>query len=209
MVFGENVLNTLLSLNRTVTEKSFDKRNKTIGNFTIGRDEILAPFEGKPVEVTFCLLNQSSINANGKLLKPILVDFCLVFAIPFTIITICNSLIIVQLIHSMRQIKKTQGGQTNIKDSRMISLTFRIFILSTVHLLSTGPIAIAEVMKASSVDSSVYFSSTNTPMYRAFNLLFYLNSGVNFVLNCLFGNEFRKDLYDILRLPKKGLRKIN
>ena len=109
----------------------------------------------------------------------------------------------------MRQIKKTQGGQTNIKDSRMISLTFRIFILSTVHLLSTGPIAIAEVMKASSVDSSVYFSSTNTPMYRAFNLLFYLNSGVNFVIYCLFGNEFRQDLYDILRLPRKGLRKIN
>ena len=209
VVFGEDVLNTVLSLNRTVTEKSFDKINETIGNFTIGRDEKLALFDGKPAELTFCLLTQSSIYANGKLLKPILVDICLVFAIPFTIITICNSLIMVKLIHSMRRIKKTQGGQTNIKDSRMISLTFRIFILSTVHLLSTGPIATAEVMIASSVDSSVFFSYTNIPMYRAFNLLFYLNSGVNFVLYCLFGHEFRQDLYDIIRLPKKGLRKIN
>ena len=107
----------------------------------------------------------------------------------------------------MRQIKKTQGGQTNIKDSRMISLTLRIFILSTVHLISTGPIAVAEVMKASSIDSAVFFTFKSIPVYRAFNLLFYLNSGVNFVLYCLFGSEFRQDLYEILRLKSKRSRK--
>ena len=165
-------------------------------------------FDGSSLEISFCVLKGESVYAEGKLLKPIALDICLIFAIPFCIITTSNFSIIARLIKSLRTIKVTQGGQTNMKDTRMISLALRIFILSTVHLVSTGPIAIADVMKASSVDTNVYFTFRNTPLYRAFNLLFYLNSGANFALYCLFGNEFRQDLYDMLRLKKKRIRKI-
>ena len=206
-----NIGNTTMGSNRSSQINFTDLRNLFggLGNQTIEKDDTVAVSDQKTYDFSFCLLTEHSIYGEGKLLKPIMVDFCLVFAIPLCIITICNFSIIVRLIKSMRQIKKTQGCQTNIKDTRMISLTLRIFVLSTVHLISTGPVAVAEVLKASSIDSTVFFKFKSIAVYRAFNLLFYLNSGVNFVLYCLFGNEFRQDMYDILRLKRKRIREIS
>ena len=197
-----NIVNTTMGRNMGSQINFTDLENLFggLGNQTIENDDTVAVSDQKTHGFSFCLLKEHSIYGEGKLLKPIMVDFCLVFAIPLCIITICNFSIIIRLIKSMRQIKKTQGCQTNIKDSQMISLTLRIFVLSTVHLISTGPVAVAEVLKASSIDSTVFFKFKSIAVYRAFNLLFYLNSGVNFVLYCLFGNEFRQDMYDILRL---------
>ena len=144
------------------------------------------------IEIHLCLMKGDSIYGKRNVLVPITLVLVLSFALPCLIITLSNSLIIVKLVQRVRTFNKESPSRGNIRQSRMISLTLRILILGVVHIVSTGPIAIAEVMKATSFENEVMFLNQTT-LYRFFNLLFYLNSGVNFILYCLFGNEFRQD----------------
>ena len=177
------------------------------GNFTglNGTAEVnnsSADLEDLIVDLKICQLRQDSIYAKGSLLEPLVLQLSFCFAIPFFVITLCNLLIIVKLLRRMRGLNTDSASQTNIKDSRMVSLTMRIFILSIVYCISTGPITIIEVMKASSIEYRVLFIKNRT-LFRFFNLLFYLNSSVNFILYCLFGNEFRQDLYTLMKLKRR------
>ena len=153
------------------------------------------------IEIGLCLVKGDSIYAKGNALVPIILVLVLSFALPCFIIMFSNSMIIFKLLQRVRTFNKNSPCRGNIQQSRMTSLTLRILILGVVHSISTGPVATAELMKAISVDSEVMFLNQTT-LYRFFNLLFYLNSGVNFILYCLFGNEFRQDLYNILRISK-------
>ena len=151
------------------------------------------------IEIHLCLMKGDSIYGKRNVLVPFILVLVLSFAVPCLIITLSNSLIIVKLVQRVRTFNKESPSRGNIRQSRMTSLTLRILILGVVHIVST--IAIAEVTKATSFENEVMFLNQTT-LYRFFNLLFYLNSGVNFILYCLLGNEFRQDLYNILRISK-------
>ena len=153
------------------------------------------------IEIRLCLMKGDSIYGKRNVLVPIILVLVLSFALPCLIITLSNSLIVVKLMQRVRTFNKESPSRGNIRQFRMTSLTLRILILGVVHIVSTGPIAIAEVMKATSFENEVMILNQTT-LYRFFNLMFYLNSGVNFILYCIFGNEFRQDLYNILRISK-------
>lgn len=173
-------------------------------NETQNNNKSISATDESSFEFAYCVMRQGSIYEKGSLLRPILIDLILYFAVPFCVITVCNSLIVAKLIQSLRSLNVDDRSQTNMKQSRMYTLAIRIFILSTVHFVSAGPVAVVEVMKSVSVDNEVMFVQNKT-LYRFFNLLFYLNSGSNFLLYCLFGKEFRKDLTDMIKLkPKKA-----
>ena len=193
--FLKNLSDIIKELNLTDSEDIF-QQNKTV------KADSFIPQSDNPIDISFCLLKANSIYARGKSLRPIVVDLCLIFAIPFCIITLSNSLIIVKLCIRIRVFRGDEANKACIKESRIASLTARVLVLSIVHCLSTGPIAIAEVMKASSLENEVTFMIHST-LFKGLNLLFYLNSGVNFILYCLFGGEFRQDLLDMLRPRRK------
>ena len=93
-----NALNTTVEskrdsqINFTDFGNLFDGlRNKTTENY-----DTVSVFDKQTYEFPYCILRESSIYGKGKLLKPILVDFCLVFAIPLCILTICNFSIVVK-----------------------------------------------------------------------------------------------------------------
>lgn len=145
----------------------------------------------------YCQVKMGSIYEKETLLRSILVDLTIHFAVAFCISTVCKSLIIAKFIPSLRSFNVDDRFQTNVKQMRM----YTNFHTRHSSLFLDWANITAEGMIGRSVDSQVAFIKSKT-LFRIFNLLFYMNSGSNLILYCLLASEFRKVLIDILSLKK-------
>ena len=124
-------------------------------------------------------------------------DFGLLFAVPVSILTVCNLIITIVLcrrkLDPMLKHSRTSQGLSR-------ALTARVMILSLVQCISVGPYSIAALVPGvipydvKAVDT-VFVDRLLTILV----LIWYLNSCVNFILYSMFGNAFRRDCMDLFR----------
>ena len=120
------------------------------------------------------------------------IDFFLIFSVPFTIIIVCNTAILVIVI--LRR-KNTQIR----KGSLVQGVTARAVAVSLVHCISTGPFTIAILVPE--FYKKAFITKTGHQYYVGIvTVVFsYINNGVNFILYSFFGTDFRRDCIDLFR----------
>ena len=113
--------------------------------------------------------------------------------IPIVILTLCNGVILHTLYKDRNQV--VQRGCQNIRKS-IHTVTALVVCISVIHIISTLPMTLHVI--------NFYYKIQLTEFWRAFsnliiqNLLF-LNSGINCVLYCFIGKEFRNDLKSLYK----------
>ncbi|XP_052286337.1 neuropeptide SIFamide receptor-like isoform X2 [Dreissena polymorpha] len=136
----------------------------------------------------------------------IILDLCVLFVFPFGIMLICNVSILLKVICLARMRRNTlqeRGGQTKstrvCKSQKMLkTVTRRIIILSTTYFLCNAPLCIFNILLMNSKKNTV--SMDHASIYRnVFHICMFFNNGVNFMLYCLIGSGFRKDLIGIFK----------
>ena len=143
-----------------------------------------------------CLPGKDSFIVRFKPIWDFWVQFLLLFSIPFFVITICNILIISKVIlrrkyHNAMLCDSPEFGGRN---TQLIGpITVRIIALSVVHCISSAPLTILVIDRARASQRGDYYL-----LRDVFNVLFYINNGINFVLYCVLGSGFRKDLLVLL-----------
>ncbi len=117
--------------------------------------------------------------------------FCLASLIPFLIMLVTNSAIAAKLIHA-NYVKKVRLNVGN--DPKLTSITVLLLSINIIFLLTTAPLTVLIIT----------FHSRNDPLkyptrWAIFNLLFYMNYSINFLLYCLSVPRFRRELRRMCR----------
>lgn len=118
------------------------------------------------------------------------IDLCLLFMIPFILIVIGNSLILYKLLKS-RHILRRQGENASHRTRVANAFTIRAIILSIFFLICLLPVTTNEVYLA-------HTGVNNATANNISNILLYANSALNFILYCVVGSGFRKDMKSVL-----------
>ncbi len=126
------------------------------------------------------------------------VDFCLASLVPFVAMLVINTAIAAKLLHAnhVRQVKLNAGS-----DTKMTSMTAILLCISFMFLLTTAPIALF----LSTQDRWYADAKTDEDYARldlvwaSLNLLFYTNNAINFLLYCVSGPRFRRELLGMCR----------
>ncbi|KAK2152997.1 hypothetical protein LSH36_311g00028 [Paralvinella palmiformis] len=126
------------------------------------------------------------------------IDFVICSFAPFAIMLSSNVAIITRLVY----LQKTKKQSSTNKRNNTMTLT--LIIVTFVFFLSTGPLTLF-------INVGEYWierAKTNEDFeiidvsWASFNILAYSNNAVNFILYCLSGPNFRKELAEMLHLEK-------
>jgi len=131
------------------------------------------------------------------------IDLCAFCVIPFAVIVVGNALILFKVLKSQRKTKaavvpavaggRARGaGGTQGKQS---SMTAMLFTLNVVFLVSTSPVSIYNI-------GYTYWMTDATPAkiarldfwWAVVNMFMYTNNSLNFLLYCLSGTKFRREV---------------
>lgn len=118
------------------------------------------------------------------------IDLCILFMIPFILIVVANCMILYKIMRS-RRILIRQGQYLSYRARVANAFTIRAFALSIFFLICLLPVTTNEV----------YFAHTGNINVTADNIshiLLYANSALNFILYCVVGSGFRKDMKTVL-----------
>lgn len=117
-------------------------------------------------------------------------------SLPFITLTVCNIIILVKLCTSLSARSETR--QRSIRNMTKITVC-----VSIVQCVSNIPRAIYEHFNMINVDGVGY-------NYIEFAFIcFYLNNGVNWIMYCLIGHDFREDLKDMCKKCRIGCGSSN
>lgn len=132
------------------------------------------------------------------------VDLCAFCVIPFTVIVIGNALILFKVVKSQKKVKSrvvpsvaggSQQQTTSGHGHKQSSMTAMLFTLNIVFLLSTSPISIYNVGYTYWVkDASSHEYAQLDLWWAVVNMLMYTNNSLNFLLYCLSGTKFRREV---------------
>ena len=126
------------------------------------------------------------------------IDFVICSFAPFAVMLSSNVAIITRLVY----LQKTKKQSSTNKRNNTMTLT--LIIVTFVFFLSTGPLTLF-------INVGEYWierAKTNEDFeiidvsWASFNILAYSNNAVNFILYCLSGPNFRKELAEMLHLEK-------
>ncbi|XP_064615645.1 FMRFamide receptor-like [Liolophura sinensis] len=152
-------------------------------------------------------------------------DFCMFSFLPFSLMLVCNCLIIRQMALSRRRLaahaKRQEEKATNVEiptasNSRRISrksrrlprycssVTVTLLTVNMVFLLSTSPIVVFLLGHDKWYDhGSAHARAVLGLIWAIVNMLQYLNNAIHFFLYCLTGPKFRRELVLLLRRKNK------
>lgn len=146
------------------------------------------------------------------------IDFAVAFALPFLILTVCNSMIIYKLQKTQVKIRRlsvieSSGEKAYAKDKRNVTIT--LVLLSVVFLICLTPVQVyfilspykrKEIDKLMCVDFDEFYRqySIDKLVYTTVNIVSYINAAFNFILYVLSGNKFRSELKNLLMCRKSG-----
>ena len=136
------------------------------------------------------------------------VDLTVGFVIPSLTLIISKILITIKL--CIRRRDRFQTANKNIKEKRdkkyqrVTSMTLMLIVTGIVFLLLNSPVYLHVLGQAFWYKSKVIDEKDNTlPLLHAISyLLWYLNFAVNFILYCLSGPIFRKELKNMFSKEK-------
>ncbi|XP_064639930.1 FMRFamide receptor-like [Lineus longissimus] len=135
------------------------------------------------------------------------IDFLAYSGLPFTVITFCNCSIFHQVSQGQTRRKALQNsdGKTDCGRAQMTSMTRMLTTVSVMFILFTLPVSVYFIVYG-------YLPGRDTRTrkqwaqydlsYAATNLFSYLNNTVNFILYCLSGTQFRREVLRMLRCQR-------
>ena len=135
------------------------------------------------------------------------VDLCVFCVIPFTVIVIGNSLILLKVVKSHK--KANSAIVPNVKvnskhrshssgHGKHSSMTTMLFTLNIVFLLCTSPVSIYNIGYSYWVTNASPEKVATLDLWWAIvNMLQYTNNSINFLLYCLSGSKFRNEVINL------------
>ena len=169
--------------------------------------------EGKGLAVTLVkicwLQNPNYMKFYNKPFQ--VITILLLNVIPEFIFLVGGIIIVRKLATVQRRVGVEQLGpdrnQQNIRadrHSRQITLT--LLLVNIVFFICTTPVLIFLVNRSAWVDSERGMTETQEILWAVFNLMFYTNHAVNFILYFLSGKRFRKQVIAVLKCKKTADR---
>jgi hypothetical protein len=136
------------------------------------------------------------------------IDLAKFNAIPFAIILIGSICIVTNFINRQRKLNARVAPQgIQQKGKQVNSMTVTLIALNTAFLISTTPISIyLAFYNKWSKNASDHDSARLVLIWAIVNLLMYTNNTINFLLYCVSGSNFRKEIGSLWRgkKPKTG-----
>ena len=124
------------------------------------------------------------------------IDFCMASFLPFVTMIAANSAIIAKLMHAQYR-RQHQMNITSSNNVKMTSMTAMLLVITFVFFCTTCPVVIyliGYVYWEAQVDGAAYqLEVLDLWFYITINLAF-VNNAVNFLLYCVSGPRFRKEL---------------
>ena len=119
-----------------------------------------------------------------------LMDIFLIFAIPFTLMTGSNLIVVYLLVSRKRSI-------VSKLDSKIKAVTMRAVIISAMHCITSGSFTMSTLFpefldKAFNVKYGIEYYGHQITL-----ILAYINHAMNFLLYSSFGSDFRRDCADL------------
>ena len=128
-----------------------------------------------------------------------LMDFALIFVLPFTIITACNVTVIYFIVCLRKDLSSAMGSR------RALAVTKRAIAVSVMHCITTGPFSVFVLIPGLAEKAFGVKYSTEFYLLTGVMIFAYLNHGINYILYSVFGSDFRRDCVELFRLRPVSL----
>ena len=126
------------------------------------------------------------------------IDFIVFSLLPFTLLIGSNVAILLRVLYSDYMRRKNLHPHGN--SVKMTSMTAILITISFSFLITTAPISIFLIATGAQWKSVASISQLGKrTVWAVFNLLTYVNNTINFLLYCVSGSRFRKELITIFR----------
>ncbi|XP_045215115.1 G-protein coupled receptor 39-like [Mercenaria mercenaria] len=131
--------------------------------------------------------------------------------IPETIFLVSGIIIVRKLTTSRKRVapegpRRTRNQQTiNRADVQSKQITVSLLFVNVVFFICTTPIFIFLLGRSVWIDTENGMTETQEIIWAIFNLLFYTNHAVNFILYFLSGARFRQQVMDTLHCRKSTI----
>ncbi|KAH3815956.1 FMRFamide receptor-like [Dreissena polymorpha] len=135
------------------------------------------------------------------------IDICVYCIVPFAIILIGNVLILFKVVQSQKKSRRRlhlRSQQQGIRHVQKSSKTAILFTLSIVFLVTTSPASIYLIGETYWRQDADDASKAKLDFWWAVvSMLMYTKNSVNFLLYCLNGTKFRKELFRLINWKKR------
>ena len=123
------------------------------------------------------------------------IDLSLFSIVPFLILSSSNIYIIYKVISNKRKLKRHTGTSCELTENKTSSMSKLLVALNVIFIVSTAPICIYLVCRPYVTPPDVPVSvQEEDPWYAFVKILMYTNNTVNFILYCVSGTKFRREL---------------
>ena len=123
-----------------------------------------------------------------------LMDFVLIFVVPFTLITTCNLIVIYFIVFYRKRMNLATGTPC------ALAVTKRAIAVSVMHCITTGPFSVFVLIPGLAERAFGVKYSTEFYVLTVVLIFAYLNHGINYILYSVFGSDFRRDCVELFRL---------
>ena len=123
------------------------------------------------------------------------VDFSVGSFVPFLILIVCNAMIIRKLVERHHDHQKNMNVTKGTEYIKITNMTVMLLTVTFVFLCLTSPIVIYNIGEPYWLEGADDFLKARLELASAIShLLLYLNNAVNFLIYCVSGPAFRKEL---------------
>ncbi|XP_064609468.1 probable G-protein coupled receptor 139 [Liolophura sinensis] len=164
---------------------------------------------GVPVLISHCTVLTNEYALFTENIWP-WVDLAVFSMIPFCLIIVCNISLIFRVVYSRRRHRVAPTDAHTTSGVSTSSMTALLISLNTLFLFTTAPISIYLIGYPRWSRTADYneFALLNL-CWAIVNFLMYLNNSLNFILYCLSGPRFRREIKLICaRRHKVGVLKL-
>jgi hypothetical protein len=126
------------------------------------------------------------------------IDMSAYCGIPFTVVTFCNVSILYRIIRR-NQAKFLQTPENKSNSVNLTSMTYMLTTVSVMFVLLTAPAAVYYILIGQLKIVTGHQSVKIYLAYAATHLIGYVNNTINFLLYCVSGRQFRREVYRMFR----------
>ncbi|XP_064629317.1 FMRFamide receptor-like [Lineus longissimus] len=155
-----------------------------------------------------CYIRDGTLYKSFWLMKWYWIDLMAFSGLPFLAISYCNCSILYQVLQGQKMRNKLQnsGDHSVASAAKLTSMTRMLTIVSVVFILLTLPVSVHFIVYGQLIVSFVTQKQIAQYVlsYTVTNLLSYVNNTINFLLYCLSGTQFRREVFQMFRCRKSG-----
>ena len=130
------------------------------------------------------------------------IDFTVFSLLPFTLLICSNVAILLRVLYS--DYLRRKNLHTHGNTVKMNSMTAILITISFSFLVTTAPISIFLIATGAQWGTVASISQLGKrTMWAVFNMLTYVNNTINFLLYCVSGSRFRRELVAMFRRTRR------